>query len=65
MERMWVMGKKSCVSKTTVRKEQQCGKNHEGKVQTHAPKQLPAQKSSDAGNGFLKCITRPKFGHSA
>ena len=31
MERMWVMGKKSCVSKTTVRKEHQCGKNHEGK----------------------------------
>ena len=31
MVRMWVMGKKSCVSKTTVLTEQQCGKNHEGK----------------------------------
>jgi len=34
MERMAVMGKKSCVSKTTVRTEHQCGKNHEGKVQS-------------------------------
>ena len=30
--RKWVIGEKSCVSKTTVLTEKQCGKNHEGKV---------------------------------
>ena len=44
--RKWVIGKKSCVSKTTVLTEKQCGKNHEGKVQGREAAQTHAQSNS-------------------